>query len=114
MIIIIMVVLMARGPRREHKNNRLWFKCNLKLGHLMFEVGDLGRLQRIIKELLRQALARDGSKEMDGWVGVGGVGGGVVHSSSQTRCVSYLIAHNNAIRPCHTSQSIPLALNVCV
>lgn len=39
--------------RREHKNNRLWFKCNLKLGHLMYEVGDMGRLQRIIKELLR-------------------------------------------------------------
>ncbi|CAN0023688.1 unnamed protein product [Ascophyllum nodosum] len=52
---------------REHKNNRLWFKCNLKLGHLMFEVGDLGRLQRIIKELLRQALARDGSEKMDDW-----------------------------------------------
>ena len=40
-------------PRREHKNDRLWFKCNLKLGHLMYEVGDMGRLQRIIKELLR-------------------------------------------------------------
>lgn len=38
---------------RENKNNRLWFKCNLKLGHLMYEVGDMGRLQRIIKELLR-------------------------------------------------------------
>lgn len=43
--------------RREHKNNRLWFKCNLKLGHLMYEVGDMGRLQRIIKELLRWGTA---------------------------------------------------------
>ncbi|CAM9968339.1 unnamed protein product, partial [Ectocarpus sp. 8 AP-2014] len=38
---------------RRHKNNRLWFKCNLKLGHLMYEVGEMGRLQRIIKELLK-------------------------------------------------------------
>lgn len=41
------------SPSREHKNNRLWFKCNLKLGRLMYEVGDMARLQRIIKELLR-------------------------------------------------------------
>eukprot|EP00904_Undaria_pinnatifida_P000042 jgi/Undpi1/10038/HiC_scaffold_28.g12492.m1 len=39
---------------REHKNNRLWFKCNLKLGRLMYEVGDMARLQRIIKELLSE------------------------------------------------------------
>ena len=75
-MMIIMVVLVVCGSRREHKNNRLWFKCNLKLGHLMFEVGDLGRLQRIIKELLRQALARDGSEKMDDWVGVGRGGEG--------------------------------------
>lgn len=43
----------SRVSIREHNNNRLWFKCNLKLGHLMYDVGDMGRLQRIIKELLR-------------------------------------------------------------
>ncbi|CAM9094694.1 unnamed protein product [Pylaiella littoralis] len=50
---------------REHKNNRLWFKCNLKLGHLMYEVGEMGRLQRIIKELLR-ACKTEGIGDDDG------------------------------------------------
>ncbi|CAN0435398.1 unnamed protein product [Laminaria digitata] len=43
----------GEGRAHQHKNNRLWFKCNLKLGRLMYEVGDMARLQRIIKELLR-------------------------------------------------------------
>ncbi|CAM9963839.1 unnamed protein product, partial [Scytosiphon promiscuus] len=50
---------------RENNNNRLWFKCNLKLGHLMYEVGDMGRLQRIIKELLR-ACKSEGNGDDDG------------------------------------------------
>ncbi|CAM9778391.1 unnamed protein product [Ectocarpus sp. 4 AP-2014] len=49
---------------REHKNNRLWFKCNLKLGHLMYEVGEMGRLQRIIKELLK-ACKNEGNGDDD-------------------------------------------------
>ena len=57
----------------------------------------------------------------NGRLGRGGRGGGgVVHPSPQRRCVrvsvcvSYLIAHNHAIWPCHPSHSIPLALNMCV
>ncbi|CAM9556475.1 unnamed protein product [Ectocarpus sp. 12 AP-2014] len=49
---------------RRHKNNRLWFKCNLKLGHLMYEVGEMGRLQRIIKELLK-ACQNEGNGDDD-------------------------------------------------
>ncbi|CAB1111636.1 unnamed protein product [Ectocarpus sp. CCAP 1310/34] len=49
---------------QEHKNNRLWFKCNLKLGHLMYEVGEMGRLQRIIKELLK-ACEKEGNGDDD-------------------------------------------------
>ncbi|CAM9339607.1 unnamed protein product, partial [Discosporangium mesarthrocarpum] len=51
---------------REHKNDRLWFKCNLKLGHLMYELGDMGRLQRIIKELLRSCEAEGSVVEDNG------------------------------------------------
>lgn len=31
---------------------RLWFKTNLKLGNLLYEIGDYARLSKIIKELL--------------------------------------------------------------
>mmetsp|Transcript_31158 Transcript_31158/g.41219 ORF Transcript_31158/g.41219 Transcript_31158/m.41219 type:complete len:459 (+) Transcript_31158:44-1420(+) len=38
---------------QQSKNERLFFKTNLKLGHLLFHTGDLSRLQKVIKELLR-------------------------------------------------------------
>lgn len=37
----------------SHRNERLWFKTNLKLGQLLRDVGDIGRLQRVVKELLK-------------------------------------------------------------
>ncbi|CCI41399.1 unnamed protein product [Albugo candida] len=33
-------------------SKRLWFKTNLKLGNLLYEIGDYARLTKIIKELL--------------------------------------------------------------
>ncbi|CCI41400.1 unnamed protein product [Albugo candida] len=33
-------------------DHRLWFKTNLKLGNLLYEIGDYARLTKIIKELL--------------------------------------------------------------
>merc|ERR1712106_603686 len=36
---------------QEAKNDRLWFKTNLKLGKLWFDMQEYSRLQRIIREL---------------------------------------------------------------
>lgn len=35
------------------KNDRLWFKTNLKLANLWFKKNEFNRLSRILKELLR-------------------------------------------------------------
>lgn len=37
---------------KEARNERLWFKTSVKLGNLLYEIGDFSRLSRIIKELL--------------------------------------------------------------
>jgi len=50
---------------QESKNDRLWFKTNLKLGYLLFQTGDYGRLQKVIKELLRCCGGINGTDESD-------------------------------------------------
>ncbi|CEG39080.1 COP9 signalosome, subunit CSN2 [Plasmopara halstedii] len=37
---------------KEARNERLWFKTSVKLGNLLYEIGDFTRLRKIIKELL--------------------------------------------------------------
>ncbi|KAI9915997.1 hypothetical protein PsorP6_007529 [Peronosclerospora sorghi] len=37
---------------KEARNERLWFKTSVKLGNLLYEIGDFSRLSKIIKELL--------------------------------------------------------------
>lgn len=48
---------------QEARNERLWFKTNLKLGKLWFDVGDFPRLTRILKELHRSCQQADGSDD---------------------------------------------------
>jgi len=48
---------------REAKNDRLWFKTNLKLGKLWFDREEYGRLQRILKELLNSCETPDGADD---------------------------------------------------
>ncbi|TYZ64432.1 hypothetical protein PybrP1_008300 [[Pythium] brassicae (nom. inval.)] len=42
------------------RNERLWFKTNLKLGNLLYEIGDFSRLSKIVKELLASCEEEDG------------------------------------------------------
>jgi len=49
---------------QEAKNDRLWFKTNLKLGKLWFDMQEYGRLQRIIRELHRSCQNDDGSDDL--------------------------------------------------
>jgi len=49
---------------QEAKNERLWFKTNLKLGKLWFDREEYGRLQRILKELHKSCLAEDGTENI--------------------------------------------------
>jgi COP9 signalosome complex subunit 2 len=44
----------------EAKNDRLWFKTNLRLGKLWFDREEYGRLQRILKELHKSCEGEDG------------------------------------------------------
>ena len=48
---------------QEARNERLWFKTNLKLGKLWYDVGDFPRLSRILKELHRSCQQADGSDD---------------------------------------------------
>ena len=48
----------------EAKNDRLWFKTNLKLGKLWFDREEYGRLQRILKELHKSCLGEDGAEDV--------------------------------------------------
>lgn len=45
------------------KNDRLWFKTNLKLANLWFKKQEYQRLSRILKELLRSCLREDGVED---------------------------------------------------
>eukprot|EP00908_Phaeocystis_cordata_P020265 Transcript_31937.p1 GENE.Transcript_31937~~Transcript_31937.p1 ORF type:complete len:380 (-),score=228.18 Transcript_31937:205-1344(-) len=49
---------------QEAKNDRLWFKTNLKLGKLWFDMEEYGRLQKIIRELHRSCQHEDGSDDL--------------------------------------------------
>jgi len=49
---------------QEAKNDRLWFKTNLKLGKLWFDLEEYGRLQRIVKELNQSCQHADGSEDL--------------------------------------------------
>jgi len=49
---------------QEAKNDRLWFKTNLKLGKLWYDLAEYSRLQRIIKELNRSCQREDGSDDL--------------------------------------------------
>ena len=48
---------------QEAKNDRLWFKTNLKLGKLWFDREEYGRLQKILKELNRSCQGEDGADD---------------------------------------------------
>ncbi|CAH0490904.1 unnamed protein product [Peronospora farinosa] len=45
---------------KEARNERLWFKTSVKLGNLLYEIGDFSRLSKIIKELLVSCSDEDG------------------------------------------------------
>jgi COP9 signalosome complex subunit 2 len=47
----------------EAKNERLWFKTNLKLCKLWFTLKDFGRVSKILKELYRSCQHEDGSAD---------------------------------------------------
>ncbi|KAG7398905.1 COP9 signalosome complex subunit 2 [Phytophthora boehmeriae] len=44
---------------KEARNERLWFKTSVKLGNLLYEIGDFSRLSKIIKELLASCRDED-------------------------------------------------------
>ncbi len=48
---------------QEARNERLWFKTNLKLGKLWFDVGEFSRLAKVLKELHKSCQAEDGSDD---------------------------------------------------
>ncbi|KAG7384285.1 COP9 signalosome complex subunit 2 [Phytophthora pseudosyringae] len=47
----------VRGQGEESR--RLWFKTSVKLGNLLYEIGDFSRLSKIIKELLASCSEED-------------------------------------------------------
>ncbi|KAJ7536647.1 hypothetical protein O6H91_12G076200 [Diphasiastrum complanatum] len=47
----------------EAKNERLWFKTNLKLCKLWFDMGEYGRMNKILKELHKSCQREDGSDD---------------------------------------------------
>ena len=48
---------------QEAKNDRLWFKTNLKLGKLWFDREEYGRLLKILKELHKSCQGPDGADD---------------------------------------------------
>lgn len=48
---------------QEASNERLWFKTNLKLGKLWFDVSEYGHLAKVLKELHKSCEGEDGSDD---------------------------------------------------
>lgn len=48
---------------QQARNDRLWFKTNLKLANLYFERNEFGRLSKILRELHRSCQQEDGSDD---------------------------------------------------
>ena len=51
------------GALKETKNERLWFKTNLKLGKLYEEQQDYVKLQKILKELHKSCQTSEGTDD---------------------------------------------------
>lgn len=49
---------------KDSQNERLWFKTNLKLGKLWFDLEEYGRLQKILKELRNSCVNEDGTDDL--------------------------------------------------
>ncbi|XP_057858907.1 COP9 signalosome complex subunit 2 isoform X1 [Cryptomeria japonica] len=47
----------------DAKNERLWFKTNLKLCKICFDMGEYGRMNKILKELHKSCCRQDGSDD---------------------------------------------------
>uniref|UniRef100_A0A2N9G435 COP9 signalosome complex subunit 2 n=1 Tax=Fagus sylvatica TaxID=28930 RepID=A0A2N9G435_FAGSY len=47
----------------EAKNERLWFKTNLKLCKIWFDMGEYGRMSKILKELHKSCRKEDGTDD---------------------------------------------------
>ncbi|KAJ4970802.1 hypothetical protein NE237_003901 [Protea cynaroides] len=47
----------------EAKNERLWFKTNLKLCKIWFDMGEYGRMNKILKELHKSCRREDGTDD---------------------------------------------------
>jgi len=47
----------------EAKNDRLWFKTNLKLGKLLFDVGEYAKLSKLVRELQISCTHLDGTED---------------------------------------------------
>uniref|UniRef100_A0A0A0KZ23 COP9 signalosome complex subunit 2 n=1 Tax=Cucumis sativus TaxID=3659 RepID=A0A0A0KZ23_CUCSA len=47
----------------EAKNERLWFKTNLKLCKIWFDIGEYGRMIKILKELHKSCQREDGTDD---------------------------------------------------
>ncbi|GJW95856.1 COP9 signalosome complex subunit 2 [Tanacetum coccineum] len=47
----------------EAKNERLWFKSNLKLCKIWFDMGEYGRMNKILKELYKSCQKADGADD---------------------------------------------------
>eukprot|EP00276_Gloeochaete_wittrockiana_P021908 CAMPEP_0184348234 /NCGR_PEP_ID=MMETSP1089-20130417/26409_1 /TAXON_ID=38269 ORGANISM="Gloeochaete wittrockiana, Strain SAG46.84" /NCGR_SAMPLE_ID=MMETSP1089 /ASSEMBLY_ACC=CAM_ASM_000445 /LENGTH=422 /DNA_ID=CAMNT_0026679857 /DNA_START=45 /DNA_END=1310 /DNA_ORIENTATION=- len=48
---------------KDAQNERLWFKTNLKLGKLWFDIGEYQRLSKILKDLHKSCQREDGSDD---------------------------------------------------
>mmetsp|Transcript_17739 Transcript_17739/g.36817 ORF Transcript_17739/g.36817 Transcript_17739/m.36817 type:complete len:274 (-) Transcript_17739:691-1512(-) len=51
------------GALQQARNERLWFKTNLKLGMLWFGLEEYGRLSKILRELHKSCAAPDGTDD---------------------------------------------------
>ena len=49
---------------KESKNDRLWFKANLKLGKLYFDQGEFTKLQKTLRELHQSCQTEDGEADL--------------------------------------------------
>ena len=49
---------------KDAKNDRLWFKTNIKLGKLYYDVRDYKKLSKILKQLHQSCQNEDGSDDL--------------------------------------------------
>ena len=81
-------------------NDRLWFKTNLKLGQVLYEMNEIYKLQHVIKELLRNHESQEKLAERSSLRSSSS--GSSTHLLKKARSCKVVVASKKTLQGCHS------------